>query len=210
MIFRWLLPGLAIVGISYMIPSDRTELWPALNVAGLVAAVYLILLLIYFLRSAMTTRRRTLIAISSVVVSAAIAYSWMGLDARSHYQQKTLMQIHSVIIRGIVQAEVGFRILDVLDDYHKQTSEKKMSLWDVFKQKHPEANLGANIYKPEFEQDSMRVFVAGYSDTSIVLIAHHPFGRGREREFVSYTGRKGSIQERFILTERGVRHETDN
>ena len=210
MIVLWLLLGIIAVSVAFFIPSNSTEVWPELNLAGLVTAVYLLVLLLYTLRKPISTKKRVVTWVLAAVVMTSIVLSWTGIERTSKWQRGQLLKIHSVIIRGIACAEVPDTLLDILAQYHNQSRGQRLSIGGIFRKNCPDATVGYNIHKPDGDWDSLKVFVTALSETEVVMTAHHPYSRGRDPSFVSYTGRKGAIQERFILTEKGVRHESDN
>lgn len=217
MVLFWLLVGVVVVSISFFIPGNSAELWPSLNAAGIAAAIYLLALFVYIFRRPISMKGRVIGATLVLIVGTAIVTVWMGLADTTHWQANQLQKIHSVIMRGILQSEVPDSMLVVLQDYHKQGRVKKASLGKLFLQKFPGATLGTNIHPPytmnkppEADRDSLRVFVTLLSDSMVVVTGTHAYSRGRNPDFVSYMGRKGTVQERFILTEKGIRHESDN
>ena len=217
MILFWLLVGVVVVSVSFFIPGNSAELWPSLNAAGIAAAIYLLALFVYIFRRPISIKGRVVGALLVVIVAAAVVVFWVGMDKTTHWQAHQLEKIHSVITRGILQAEVSDSMLVVLQDYHKQGRVKKASLGKMFLQKFPGVTLGSNIHPPyltnqppEADRDSLRAFVTLLSDSMVVITGTHAYSRGRNADFTSYIGRKGTVQERFILTEKGIRHESDN
>ena len=128
----------------------------------------------------------------------------------TQWQQNRLLGMKSIAVRGTMISDAPIRLLSVLEQYHTQGKIKKLSLAKTFLQQHPQAVIGSNIYTSSVGEDSTRIFVTTLSDSIIVLTASHAFARGRIADFLPYWGRKGTLQERFILTEKGVRHESDN
>ena len=109
-----------------------------------------------------------------------------------------------------MMSEAPLNLVSVLQEYHAQGKTKKLSLEKTFLLEYPHATSGSNIYNYSAGEDSTRIFVTTLSDSMIVLTASHAFAPGRSGDFLPYWGRKGTLQERFILTEKGVRHESDN
>jgi hypothetical protein len=209
MVVIWLLIGISVVTAAFFLPGNSVEAWPALNLAGIATLIYLLVLLLYTLRPPIPRKKIVISWILSLAVMVAIGFSWTGMERTTKWQRSQLSKIHTVIVRGIVLAEIP-QLLGIVGQYHAQASGKKASLLELFKRKYPETALGANIYKPQSESDSLKVFVSAFSDNEITLIAHFPYAKGRDANYVSYTGRKGSVQEKFILTEKGVHHESEN
>ena len=209
MMLVWLLIGCCVVSVAFFLPGNSVEAWPALDMAGAAAALYLIALLFYALRPPVPLRRRILTVALTMLVAAGVSVEWLGTKDTTSYSRETLLKIHGVIIRGIMQYR-SREVLEVLQRFHEQKGTRKVSLAEVFKQKYPNAALGTNIYKPEWEGDSLNIFVTAMADSEISLLAYHPYSRGRSPDFVTYSGRKGTVQERFVLTEKGLRYESDN
>ena len=211
MIIVWLLAGIAAVSVAFFIPSQSSELWPAINVAAIPVVVYLLALAFYTLRSPITRKGRIIGWIAVVLVGGATSVSWTTMDALSHYQHDKLLQIHSVIVRGILLAYAPKAELKALEAYHNQGSKKKESLSQVFQRLNGGAKTGTNIHKPEYEGDTtLSIVVQSLSDNEVVLVGSHSFGRGRKADFRNVNGGVGLIQERFTLTEKGVTYESEN
>ena len=210
MIIIWLLGGIAAVTLAFFIPPNSTELWPSLNAAAIPVVLYILALAFYTLRSPITRKARIVAWVSIVLVGGATYSHWMGMNKTTHWQHDQLLTIHSVIIRGILQAHAPRLELDALEAYHKQGSKKKESLAQVFQDKNNGATVGTNLYKPEFPEDSTSIVVRSLTDNEIVLLGLHTYSKGRKADFKNYNGRVGKVQERFTLTEKGVTYESEN
>jgi len=210
MIIIWLLGGIAAVTIAFFIPSNSPELWPALNAAAIPVVLYLAALAFYTLRPPITKKARIIAWVSIILVGGATISHWTGMKAQSHWQHDQLLKIHSVIIRGILNAYGPRSELDALAEYHQQGSKKKETLGHIFQRKNNNATIGSNVHKAEFAQDSISIVVQSVSDNEVVLIGSHPFGKGRNPEFKNLNGKMGLIEERFTLTEKGVTYESEN
>jgi len=210
MIFRWLFGGIILVSLAFFIPARSVDLWPSLNAGGIAALLFMIAMLGYILRAPIPISHRIVIGVATFLSVAALGAHWMGMLNTTQWQQNRLLSIKAAIVRGTMTSDAPIRLLSVLEDYYAQPKPKKRSLAKVFLQKYPEAKVGSNIYESSVGEDSMRVFVTTLSDSIVVLTGSHAYAKGRADDFVPYWGRKGALQERYILTEKGVRHESDN
>jgi branched-subunit amino acid ABC-type transport system permease component len=200
---------IAISGALFLTPV-RTELWPAVNVAGIVALCFIIALLFYVLRNPIRTRAKVLAALVAAIALAAIAIQWVRMEERTHWQKDQLMRIRGVIGRGVCTVEMTGHLLKTLDLYHRQSTGKPRTIADAFAKVTPGAHLGMNIHKPEWAEDEMTIVVTVMSPDSIVLVSRDLVAQGRDAAFRNYDGAKGMIQEKYILTTRGITHVSEN
>ncbi|MBI4427905.1 MAG: hypothetical protein HY562_02185 [Ignavibacteriales bacterium] len=212
MMLLWLIGGLIVVSVAFLLPGSHPEVWPNLNVAGLAAGVYILAVIAYTIRSPLTKKARTATWIIAVITVPALGVFWTGMDSTSHWQQRTLLSIRATIGRGIIASEVPDTLLSILDEYHnpKGRGIRKMSLGKIFESRYPRTRVGDNIHIPNSESDSLRVFVSTLLDTIIVLEAQELYVKGRDPSFKNFNGRTGMVEERYILTAKGVNHESRN
>ncbi len=209
MLLLWLICGFVLVSVAFFIPGNQAEVWPNLNYAGIAALLYLLALVGYAMRKPFGRKAQIAVWAATFVTLGALGMHWTGMDATSHWQQKTLLRIREVIGRGIIRAEVPESLLTVFDTFHHQKG-RKATLQQVFLNHYPGAKAGDNIHKPHHEGDSLRVYVSSLSDTLVALAAQEMYVKGRELSFKNFNGRIGMVQERFTLTAKGVRHESEN
>ena len=209
MVLLWLTCGFVLVSVAFFIPGNQAEVWPNLNYAGIAALLYLLALVGYTMRRPFGRKAQIAIWAATVITLAALGMHWTGMDATSHWQQKTLLSIREVIGRGIILAEVPENLLTVLDKYYHQKG-KKGTLQQVFLNEYPGSKVGDNIHKPSHDRDSLYVYVASLSDTMIAVAAQEMHVKGRNPSFKNFNGRAGMIQERYSLTLKGVSHESEN
>jgi hypothetical protein len=210
MAYLWIIIGVVAIAIGFFLAPQSVEIWPSLDTAGIIAAVYSLALIIYTLRSPVPVKHRIIVGVICLFYAASIATHWIGTKNTTSWQQSRLQEIHSIIQRGIIKSECPQRLLAVLEKYHNQGKVKKVTLGNLFVQTYPGTAVGSNIYKPYMASDSMRLFITQLNDSMITITASHAFSKGRNPDFASYWGRKGTVQERFILTSKGVSHESDN
>lgn len=210
MIFRWMFGGIILVSLAFILPGRTVEVWPSLNAAGIAALIYIIALLVYILRNPVPVKHRIIVGVLAFISVIALGAHWTGMLNTTQWQQKRLLESKSLVVRGTMISDAPIRLLSVLEEYHAQGKMKRLSLAKTFLQNCPQATIGSNIRTSSVGEDSTRIFVTTLSDSVVVLTASHAYARGRTADFIPYWGRKGTIQERYILTEKGVRHESDN
>jgi hypothetical protein len=210
MIFRWMLGGIILVSLAFFLPARTVEISPSLNAAGIAALIYIIALLVYVLRNPIPIKHRIVVGVVAFMSVIALGAHWTGMLNTTQWQQGRLLAIKSLVVRGVLMSEAPINLVSVLEEYHTQGKVKKLSLAKIFLREHPQATTGSNIYNFSAGEDSARIFVTALSDSMVVLTASHAFAQGRTGDFRPYWGRRGALQERFILTEKGVRHESDN
>ena len=210
MIFLWMFIGVIVTSAAFFISPASIELWPSLNAAGIIAALYLLALLFYTLRYPIPFKQRIIVGALSLICLVALYFHWTGMERTTLWQQQRLQDIHSVIVRGIIEGECPQKLLPVLEKYYTQEKGKKATLEQLLRQTYPDVRVGSNIHTLFEPNDSTRFFVTAISDSLIIITASHAYAKGRVADFVPYWGRTGSIQEKYILTVKGVSHESDN
>jgi hypothetical protein len=200
--------GVLAVYFAFILQPRGPELWPSINAAGITSAVYLLLVLIYTLRRPVSRFVRILVAVSAAIGIAAIATAWTTMDMQSHWQRERLLEIRTVIGRGISYAFDSDSLLTVLERYHARGGH---NLPAAFHSVFPRAVVGSNLHRPQWETDTARVvLVTELTPTSVTLVSVDKVARGRSAGFVNIGGLTGKTQERYTLTEKGLQHVTDN
>jgi hypothetical protein len=206
----WIVAGVIVVSLAFLLTPRSTELWPALNVAGIVAAVYLITLLFYVLKKPLSMKLRASVGIVAAVVIGCSAFTWTRMEDQTHWQAAKVMEIRGRIGRGIMLYEMPSPLLKTLEAYHQQGPKKKKTLGDVFRGFYSGAAVGSNIYKPQWEGDRLTIIVETLEPDRIALVSQETYVKGRDPSFRNLDGRIGMVQEKFILTERGITHVSEN
>jgi hypothetical protein len=206
----WIAAGVAAVSLAFLLAPHSTELWPALNVAGIAAAIYLFALLLYVSRGPLPFRWRAIVGIVTIVVVPCTAFTWIRMEDQSRWQAAQVMKIRAVVGKGIRLYEMPRPLVKTLAAYHEQSPGRKESLGDVFRRLHKGATAGSNIYKPQREGDTMTMIVETLEPDRVALVSQETYVRGRDLGFENYNGQKGMVQEKFILTERGITHVSEN
>lgn len=206
----WLVAGILLVSLSFFIPSHETNPWPSLYAAGLAAGAYVLALVTFTTRKPFPLKARIIAWIVAIVFLGSAAMVSASLEKTTFWQRGQLLKILSAIQRGILFNEQQTPLVRTLDRYHAQPSPKKKSLKTIFRELFPNAAVGLNIHKPEYDGDNLQVFLAALSDQRVILVGQPMYGSGRDPEFKNYNGQKGLVQERMTLTEKGVVHESEN
>ena len=88
-----------------------------------------------------------------------------------------------------------------------------MTLGQVYRKRYPPGKAGdtwSSMTPTGMANPPNDVFLTTISDDRIVLVARHPWFRGRDGSFMTYNGPKGTIQIRATLTEKGLQYDTEN
>lgn len=214
MVALWLLIGCILVTITFFLPGQSSELWPNINSAGIALLLYLAALLGAFSRKQDITRlRKNLVLIAAVIAVAGAAFAWVQMEDQSRWQRERLGIIGSTIARGIYLSMIPDSLLAVLEAYHKQSGKTRKSLGQIYKERYPPGVPGdawssmEPSGRPNPEDD---VFLKEISDTHVVLVARHPWYKGKEASFVNERSLTGTVQIRVTLTEKGIDYVTEN
>jgi hypothetical protein len=207
----WIVGGVIVVSLVFLLTPPSMELWPSVNAAGIAAAVYLLAMLMYALRKPVETKVRIWIGLAAIVVLALGAFTWVRMENETRWQAETIMKIRGVIGRGVMRYELkSTAALKTLDEFYRPRGARKESLADVFRRLYTGAEVGANIHKPEWETDQGQVIVAKLEPAIIELVSQETYVKGRNPEFKNYNGQVGMIQEKVILTEKGITYVSEN
>jgi len=206
----WIVGGVILVSLVFLLVPPAPDLWPSLNAAGIAGGIYLIAMLTYALRKPVETRLRIWIGIAAVVVLAAGAFTWVQMQNQTEWQAETLMKIRGLIGRGVMRYDMSEAALKTLEEFYREGGAKKESLADIFCRQNGGAAVGVNIHKPEWEGDQRQVIVAKLEPATIELISQETYVKGRNPQFKNRGGQLGMIQEKFILTEKGITHVSEN
>lgn len=214
MAFLWILGGCIIVSVAYVLPGHSPDLWPNINSAGIALLVYLASLLgLYGSRVELTRRRRFMISGAVVFFIAVAIFSWRQMQDQSEWQRHELSVIGGTIARGIYLSEVPDSLLTVLHQYHQQTGKHRRSLGQLYAAQYPPGTPGdawssmAQMGRPDPPND---IFLTSISDSQVVIVARHPWYKGRQASFVNEHGTTGTVQIRYTLTTKGIEYVTEN
>ena len=205
-----LVVGIVLVCGAFIIPAKSAELWPALSAGGVASAVYLIVLLVFMLRMPIRGTKRWLTVLVSVVVLGTTAYSWVSMKNYGMWRKERLMDVRRLIGSGIRETKSSDYLLRTLDAYYRQGEHKRESLAEIFKNQNSGAVVGSNVHPAEYTGDETKFFVEQLETDRIVLISQETFIKGKNPEFRNYDGKTGMVQDAYVLTAKGLAHESQN
>lgn len=210
-VFFWIVAGIIVVSAAFFSQDRVTELWPAINAGGIAGILYALAVMVFTMRSPVKTRIRLASFIGFAITFSFLCASWLTTHEQSRWQHDRILEIRTVIARGISSVVLRDPLLNTFAEYHAQSPLRKLTLEEVFKGRNPTIAEGLNLYKPQWAGDTlMRIYVHTLSNDSIVLIATDRGAAGRENSFINYNGTVGKIQERYTLTEKGLTRESEN
>jgi hypothetical protein len=206
----WIVAGVIFISLVFFLAPSSMELWSSTNAAGIAGVVYLIAMLAYALRKPIEMKTRVWIGIAAIVVLALGAFTWVQMQAQTEFQAESIVKVRGVIGRGVMRHYVSDVPLKTLDEFYQQRGPRKASLADIFRKENPGAAVGANIHKPEWQSDWWQVVVTKLEPGTIELLSQETYVKGRDPLFKNHNGQFGMIQEKSILTEKGITHVSEN
>jgi hypothetical protein len=206
----WIVVGVIVVSLVFFLTPSSPDLWPSLDAAGIAGAVYLLAMVTYALRKPLKTVLRVWVGVAAMAVLALGAFTWMRMQDQTEWQAETLMKIRGVIGRGVMRYDMSGATLNALDEFYQQRGSRKESLADIFRKQSPGAAVGVNIHKPDWAGDLRQVIVAKLEPLNIELVSQETYVKGRDARFKNYNGQLGMIQEKYIVTEKGITHVSEN
>jgi len=209
-IFIYLVGGIILVSSAFFIPAHSTELWPQFYAAGIAAIIYLIALLLYAVRKPVSIKACIVAIACFLITLSALIFSSIQMDKQSHWQADKLMQIRGTIGRGVMMNKMPPPLFKTLKVFHEQGSIKKETISQIFQRLNNNASVGSNISKPIYEGDSLKLFIKELEPDRVELVSQETYVKGRNPQFDNYNGQKGMIQEKCILTARGIKYESEN
>jgi hypothetical protein len=207
----WLVSGIVFVSVAFFIPSPSMELWPQFYAAGIAAIMYLIALLIYAVRKPVSMKARVIAIACFVIILGTIISLSIIADVRTQRQAQFMIKSWSMNERHKMINIMTQSFLKTLQVFHQQGSVKKETLAQVFQKLNDNASVGSNINKkPDYKGDSLKTYIQVLKPDRVELVSQEVYYKGRNQQFINYNGQKGMIQERCILTARGITYESEN
>lgn len=147
---------------------------------------------------------------SVIFTMGCLLFSTLQMDSNAHWQVKKMLDIRATGGRGHMRTTMPPPLLKTLQAFHQQGSLKKETLAQVFHRLNDHAAVGSNIHKPYYDQDSLKTYIQALEPDKIILVSQEVYVRGKNPRFKNYNGQEGMIQEKCILTSKGITYESEN
>ncbi|HUN65052.1 MAG TPA: hypothetical protein VMW43_03055 [Bacteroidota bacterium] len=206
----WLVVGACVMAGAFFFPGGNDDIWHSLDRAGIAAGIYIIVMLFVALRKPFGVRVRLFTWGTAVVTLLGLGLWWTTTSSMAHQQKDDLIQIRERLSRTILFHEMYPMFFPVLREYYAQNQPGKESIGAVFHRLYPNAEQGKNIRTPFNTTDSLTIFLTSLTDTAVVLVGQEMYVHGRDGDFRNYTDKTGMVQEKAILTVRGVSYVSEN
>jgi hypothetical protein len=145
-----------------------------------------------------------------MILGAILSLSIIS-DVRTQRQAQYMVKSWSILERHKMINIMTKPFLKTFEVYHQQGSVKKETLAQVFQKLTDNASVGSNINKkPDYKGDSLKTYIQVLKPDRVELVSQEVYYKGRNQQFINYNGQKGMIQERCILTVRGITYESEN
>jgi hypothetical protein len=206
----WIVGGILLVTIACYLPPSSTEVWPVLHSGGLAAMAYLLTLVFYIVRKPVSGKARILAIICVAITIAALSYSSLQLRSNAHWQAEQLIRIRAIIGRGVMRTKTPPMLLKTLQAFYNQEQASHENLAQIFQKLNGPVTIGANINTPYYDGDSMKVIVQTLDPDRVVLVSQETYIKGYDQDFKNCNGQEGMVQEKCILTAKGITYESEN
>ncbi len=203
----WILTGVVIVSAAFLIVPHSADPWHSLNAAGLAAGLYLFALTLSVVRKPIRLVTRIVVGFLALLLIGATAFVWLRMQSSVVDQFQSRQKQSVMSVRGAMISEMSATLLKTLEAYYQQGARKKETLGRTFQRLNGGASESTIIIQPPYRG---KVVVELLKPDQIVLVGEYTGHQGRNAEFKNVDGSKGMIQERLILTEKGMIHESDN
>ncbi len=206
----WMLIGMGVMAGAFFFPPGTDDVWGPLDRAGIAAGVYLIAMLLVMMRKPFGARVRIFIWGAATVALLGLGLCWTTTSSMAHQEKENLIQIRERLSRGILYHEMYPMYFPVLKAYYDQSGNRTESIGAEFRRLYPNAQEGKNIRAPFNATDSLSIFVASLTDSCVTLVGQDMYVHGRDPDFRNYTDKIGMVQERAILTAKGISYVSEN
>lgn len=203
----WILTGVVIVSAAFLVVPHSADPWHSLNAAGLAAGLYLLALTLSIVRKPIRLVTRIVVGFLAFLFIGGTAFLWLRMQNSVVDQFQSGQKQSAMFVRRGMISEMSATLLKTLEVYHQQGAHKKETLGGIFQRLNGGASKSILIIEAPLRG---KVVVETLKPDQIVLVGEYTRLQGRQAEFKNVDGSKGMIQERFILTEKGMIHESDN
>ncbi|MFH0990947.1 MAG: hypothetical protein V1799_13110 [bacterium] len=205
----WLTIGVALCSLGFILPENSSEIWPALDAAGIAAIAFLLVLLVYVLRKPISPKLRFIMILGFFLFAGSVSYVWMSTKQRILAGQHFVAQTRRPIAEGYSYYKASEYLLRPLKEYHQQRSQKKKSLGSIFQEIYPNTYAGSHLYQPGNYDPMAEVIIHSVTPDTIVLQSRviNPYAH-RARPFV-ISNSPNLIKIQFTLTAKGISYVSE-
>jgi hypothetical protein len=207
-ILWWILAGVLFVSVAFIIGA-MSGLVTAVRVGGIAAAVYLIALTVFVVRKPLRWRTRIGAYLVVGLSLGTIAFSWY--QTQHTVAQRTAIQLEETAerTRGAAIGHMSRLFQRTLEEYYQGNARLKETLSDVFFRQYP-AFKDSDPDRPfNIGGSNIRRFLVSDAPDSLVLVVQAAV-KGRSPDFRNRDGTMGCVQEKMILTTKGMIHVSEN
>jgi hypothetical protein len=202
----WILTGVLIVSAAFIVGS-KGGLWTAIDAAGIVTGLYLIALTFYVVRKPLRWRTR----ISAYLVVGfglgVVAFLWYRSQVTAGQQVTVRRQQYAEQTRGNMVSTMTERLRQSLQEYYRREHKAQETLREIVVRQNPALKEGKKEYLDFIGRWSLEMQTPAAD--SIVLVAQADYS-GRNQDFKNQDGTVGRVQEKTILTRKGIVRVSEN
>ena len=207
-ILWWILAGILFVSIAFIIGS-KSGLLIAIDVAGITAGVYLVALTLFVVRKPRRWRTRISMYLVVGLSLGVIAFSWYQTQYTTTQRAIILRERSAERARGAAVGHMTRLFQRTLGEYYQQTARSKETLSDVFFRQYPVFKDSKSDRFLSIDGVNVERFLVCQGPDSVVLVVQAT-AEGRNPQFRNIHSTMGRIQEKMILTTKGMIHVSEN
>lgn len=191
--------------------SIMGEVWDAQNASGVIILIYLIGLIHRATRPPISKKIRKFSMITAYILLFGVAANWTITYHQTNFQYRALHHVHKTIFHQVLHLTMHDIALNTLKTYYSQPESVREKITETFARLNPALSSNSSQIKIEtfFEEDSLKIFIAFLSDTTIHLYGLSPTD-GENPHFENFDGRIGRTQDFLALKTSGVFYEIQN
>lgn len=202
----WILTGVLIVSAAFIIGS-KSGLWTAIDAAGIVVGLYLIALTLYAVRKPLRWRTRLSAYLVVGFGLGAVTFLWYRSQATTGQQASLRRAQYAEQTRGNMVSTMTERLRQTLQEYYRREPKAEETLREIFVRQNPMLKEGKKEDLAFIGRWSL--VIQPQAADSVVLVAQADFN-GRSPDFKNQDGIAGRIQEKAILTRKGIVRVSEN
>jgi hypothetical protein len=202
----WILTGILIVSAAFIVGS-KGGLWTAIDSAGIVAGVYLIVLTLYVVRKPLRWRTRFSAYLVVGFGLGAVAFLWYRSQATTGQQAALRRLQYAEQTRGNMVSIMTDRLRQTLQEYYRRQPRAQETLCEIFVRQNPALSEGKKEDLAYIGRWSLEM--QPQAPDSLVLVAQANYN-GKNPDFKNQDGTVGRVQEKAILTRKGIVRVSEN